>query len=253
MTRRTSNEDFREIRLSGKQLVFLFIATTLVSVVIFLCGVLVGRGVRAQSATRSAFTANQNPSNERAGASREVAESSLSTVDETSGEMLDVEISEFKISGAADDEQISSDKQETGLTYHERLESKEGIIGDSFGVSPSVLAEMEQFSNDASTLLPAVSIAVARSSDEAAGEFSPEESSRGYAVQVAALRDRTQAEAIVERLFRRGYPAYVLGPTPGSPAKIYRVRIGSYLDRQRAQEVVHRLETEEKLKPWITR
>ena len=72
-------------------------------------------------------------------------------------------------------------------------------------------------------------------------------------MQVAALRDRTQAEAIVERLFRRGYPAYVLGPTPGSPAKIYRVRIGSYLDRQRAQEVVHRLETEEKLKPWITR
>ena len=61
------------------------------------------------------------------------------------------------------------------------------------------------------------------------------------------------AEAIVERLSRRGYPAYVLGPTLGSPAQIYRVRVGSYLDRQKAQEVVLRLETEEKLKPWITR
>ena len=40
-------EGFHEIQLSGKQLVFLFMAATVISVVIFLCGVLVGRGVRA--------------------------------------------------------------------------------------------------------------------------------------------------------------------------------------------------------------
>src|SRR5919108_3992870 len=39
---------FHEIQLNGKQLVFLFMAATVVSVVIFLCGVLVGRGVRAE-------------------------------------------------------------------------------------------------------------------------------------------------------------------------------------------------------------
>src|SRR3954452_17476466 len=43
-----SDEGFHEIQLNGKQLVFLFMAATVVSVVIFLCGVLVGRGVRAQ-------------------------------------------------------------------------------------------------------------------------------------------------------------------------------------------------------------
>ena len=42
------DEGFHEIQLNGKQLVFLFMAATVVSVVIFLCGVLVGRGVRAQ-------------------------------------------------------------------------------------------------------------------------------------------------------------------------------------------------------------
>lgn len=41
------DESVREIQLSGKQLVFLFMAVTVVAVVIFLCGVLVGRGVRA--------------------------------------------------------------------------------------------------------------------------------------------------------------------------------------------------------------
>src|SRR5262245_14813203 len=41
------DEGFHEIQLNGKQVVFLFMAATVVSVVIFLCGVLVGRGVRA--------------------------------------------------------------------------------------------------------------------------------------------------------------------------------------------------------------
>ena len=45
---------FHEIQLSGKQLVFLFMATTVVSVFIFLCGVLVGRGVRAERAVEAA-------------------------------------------------------------------------------------------------------------------------------------------------------------------------------------------------------
>src|SRR5206468_12571777 len=44
------DDGFHEIQLNGKQLVFLFMAVTVVSVVIFLCGVLVGRGVRAERA-----------------------------------------------------------------------------------------------------------------------------------------------------------------------------------------------------------
>jgi hypothetical protein len=47
----TQDDAFREIQLNGKQLVFLFMAATVVSVVIFLCGVLVGRGVRAERST----------------------------------------------------------------------------------------------------------------------------------------------------------------------------------------------------------
>src|SRR5215471_14216585 len=44
----SADDGFHEIQLNGKQLVFLFMAATVVSVVIFLCGVLVGRGVRAE-------------------------------------------------------------------------------------------------------------------------------------------------------------------------------------------------------------
>ena len=48
LTHDAPDDGFHEIQLSGKQLVFLFMATTVVSVVIFLCGVLVGRGVRGE-------------------------------------------------------------------------------------------------------------------------------------------------------------------------------------------------------------
>src|SRR3982751_2276699 len=46
MTHDLADDGFHEIQLSGKQLVFLFMATTAVSVMIFLLGVLVGRDVR---------------------------------------------------------------------------------------------------------------------------------------------------------------------------------------------------------------
>src|SRR4051812_3402772 len=43
-----ADDGLHEIQLNGKQLVFLFMASTVVAVVIFLCGVMVGRGVRVQ-------------------------------------------------------------------------------------------------------------------------------------------------------------------------------------------------------------
>jgi hypothetical protein len=43
-----AEDGFREIQLNGKQVVFLFMATAVVAVVIFLSGVMVGRGVRAE-------------------------------------------------------------------------------------------------------------------------------------------------------------------------------------------------------------
>src|SRR5215203_5283620 len=47
----TQDDSFREIQLSGKQLVFLFMAVTVIGVGIFLMGLLVGRGVLAARGT----------------------------------------------------------------------------------------------------------------------------------------------------------------------------------------------------------
>ncbi len=45
-----ADDGFHEIQLSGKQLVFLFMAGATLAVMIFLCGVQVGRGVKSDRA-----------------------------------------------------------------------------------------------------------------------------------------------------------------------------------------------------------
>src|SRR5262249_28677587 len=57
----TTDDGFHEIQLNGKQLVFLFMAATVVWVVIFLCGVLVGRGVRAERTVAQAAALDEAP------------------------------------------------------------------------------------------------------------------------------------------------------------------------------------------------
>ena len=56
-----SDEGFREIQLNGKQLIFLFMAVTVVLVVTFLFGVLTGRGVREGAATTEIASAEVVP------------------------------------------------------------------------------------------------------------------------------------------------------------------------------------------------
>ena len=48
LTAHVQEDAFHEIQLNGKQLVFMFMVATIASVVIFLSGVFVGRGVRLE-------------------------------------------------------------------------------------------------------------------------------------------------------------------------------------------------------------
>lgn len=73
----------------------------------------------------------------------------------------------------------------------------------------------------------------------------------GYAVQVAAVKERGEADPIVKRLSGKGYDVYV--EAPKGSQKMFRVRIGSFKTRREAQVLANKLQKEEKLKPWVTR
>jgi cell division septation protein DedD len=222
----TQDDGFHEIQLNGKQLVFLFMAATVVSVVIFLCGVLVGRGVRVARGTGTDVAAlNESPT-------------------------ADPEIEPARSRTIAPDESDPTTAAPPppapdALTYPDRLATATPPAEDlkPAPAKPAVRPVAEKPN--------LASAAKERASDVAAAPAASPPGS-GYAVQVAALNVRGEADAIARRLSAKGYAAYVQTPSNGTPS-VYRVRIGTFKTKREAETMAERLQKEEQFKPWVTR
>ena len=216
----TSDDGFREIQLDGKQLVFLFMAVTVVSVVIFLLGVLVGRNVRAEAAT-------------------DPLASPARTAESTGAPPPPPVVSNPSTPSATANEPLSyPNRLSSGSQPRETL----GTGAPRAEVPP------------ATTPTPATDATrpVAAASAPAAPPVAGEPKGTGYAIQLAALGKRDEADAIARRLAAKGYPAYVMAPEAGAPA-MFRVRVGKFKERREAEGMAAKLEKEEQFKPWIVR
>ena len=169
---------------SAKQLVFLAMMATVVAVIVFLCGVMVGRGVPARPvAVRVATEAAQGGAG-------------------TGG---------LGVPAIAPDPEAEPGSAINALSYFDRLSS----------IDPA----------------PETLVAPA-----AAGSF---------VVQVTALRSTDDARTVEAELVAKGYPAFVVDPTPGAPVAVFRVRVGPYAERGAAETVRDRLATEEPFTPFV--
>jgi cell division septation protein DedD len=228
-----TEDGFHEIQLSGKQLVFLFMATTVVSIVIFICGVLVGRGVRADGPNGglAAFGA--------------VAERQDQSAPSEQGETAEGPPADHP--PPPTDELVRPDE----FGYHDRLQAEAAPVEDLDLEPPKVEAPKE-------TAKPAprspASPAQARATPAGAAATAVAPAARpagAWTVQVTALRQRRDAEAMAKRLVSRGYDAYVDAGSGG--VAMFRVRVGSFKDRQEAERMKQRLAREEKFNPFITK
>lgn len=232
-----SDEGVHEIQLNGKQLVFMFMAVTVVAVVIFLCGVMVGRGVRAPRAIEQADTVFDSPLDPTA---------SVQSPAPTGSD------------GPTLPEQ--DPPQETPLSYSsrlsattpppEKLKDPTALLREVSAPAPAP-APAKPVAAAPPPAAPAVKTPAApkpRTSKPAASEPSGD----GYVVQVAAVKERSEADTIAKRLASKGFPSFVSSPGAGA-ARVYRVRVGKFTDRREAESVARRLEKEEHFKPWITR
>lgn len=209
MATATHDDGFHEIQLNGKQLVFLFMAGTVVAVVIFLLGVFVGRGVGAQTGDIDPLLAQQP-----------TAVPDIPAVASSSG-------SDAPASASED------------LSYPARLgpaEAPREVLRDTSAPPPPTRRATPE---------PAPPV-------PAASGVPGEPAGDGFAIQLAALGKREEAEGIVRRLTSKGYSAYLMAPSAGAPA-VYRVRVGKFKDRREAESVSARLQKEEQFKPWIVR
>lgn len=231
LAHQTQDDGFHEIQLNGKQLVFLFMAATVVSVVIFLCGVLVGRGVRGERGGSASDAAAAG-----APAADVLAEPAPATPPATAA-------------GSDPTAAAAPPPAAEDLSYYDRLEKKTPPKED--------LKKNEARKDDAkpapakeppARTAPAAAPAPAPASAAASGE----PAGQGYAVQIAALNVRSEADAIAKRLVSKGYAAYVLAPPSGTPT-VFRVRVGKFKTRREAETIAAKLKKEEQFAPWITR
>ena len=260
LTSHPTDDGFHEIQLNGKQLVFLFMAATVVSVVIFLCGVLVGRGVRAE---RGAVAMAGVPPADQ-------IEPTAGT-----GPALDTVGIHTAPPPAAVDERPSVfdrlEKSDAGLDQLKNPSAKSS--SDSAAALPPVSTSRPApvaVSTAAPPAKPAPPPAVKPAPQPTAKPAAPETAKpapagasapplaapaasgakSGYVVQIAALNSRSEADAMVKRLSAKGYEAYVQAPAQNAPA-IFRVRVGNYPTRGEADSAAARLEKEGQFKPWV--
>lgn len=228
----TMDDGFHEIHLSGKQLVFLFIATTIVSVLIFLLGVMVGRGVPVQRQAAEQFT-DPTPASASAPAPAQAPELTPSSpAAEPPAPVADA--------GPPAAEAPAPAPEAEELSYKKRLESEKAT-------PESLKPRTEPAPKPAPVASRATHAAAASGSQPVVGTAQP----GTWVVQVHALRDRKIAGGIVQRLVTKGYPAFLV--SAGPPTGAYKVQVGKFKDRGEAQRVVDRLKKEEQFNPWITR
>lgn len=220
MASTTSDDGFHEIQLNGKQLVFLFMAVTVVSVVIFLCGVLVGRSARTDAAATS--IAEQLP----------VAAPAPDAVPAPAAETG---------SGPS-----ATSREE--LTYPKRLATATPEREQLNPTPPPARAPKPAPAAAAPVAKPTPETSAAPTAPAVAGE----PAGPGFAIQLAALGRRDEADGIARRLTDKGYRAYVVAPDAGAPP-VFRVRVGKFKDRREAETVASRLQKEEQFNPWIVR
>jgi hypothetical protein len=214
----TAEDGFHEIQLSGKQLVFLFMTATIVSVFIFLCGVLVGRGAR-DARLGDAVEASAPPI--ESAAEPQVADAGPPSAEPPAP------------AEAADE-----------LSYHKRLQG-EGTPAEALRKPEPAPPVQDTPAPSRPTPQPAQRAAVPADV--------PTSGQPGtHLVQVFVSQDRAVAANLVKKLNGKGYPAFLVATQSRTAPQMYKVQVGRFSERE-AEQVSRRLEKEEKFKPWISR
>ena len=246
-----NDEGFREIQLNGKQLIFLFMAVTVVLVVTFLFGVLVGRGVR-EGADTAQMTSNE--------------------IAPDPGLAPAADNAQPPPAAGGPVAQAPSAPPADELSYAERLlrdtppeENLKSSPAAESAAAPAPVVQ-EPVPERAPTppapreRTPPPAATAPRSAQPSSVPAPPvtaqatDPSGPGFAVQVAAFPDRRDAETLVKQLVSKGYPAFVMDPVQGAPTKLFRVRVGKYPNRNVAEGVQARLvKTEQFTNAWIAR
>lgn len=232
-----TDQNFREIQLSGKQLVFLFMTAVVVAVGVFLLGVSVGRGVRTNvglpiegvDRTAEVVPGDMPPPTE-------IAREDQSYHDSLRGEPTP----------SAQPQPPALPAEEAAPVVDEPVPQVE-----TPAPAPVTPAPTPRAAATPPPVTPPAPPPVTPPAAPVTAKPAPAPAAGGWSVQVGAYRARENAERQARDLAAKGYAASAVAPpTPGG---LFRVRIGPFAQRAEADRVVTRLRSQEGLSSSVIR
>ena len=207
---------YYEVQLNNKQLVFFFMAALAIAVVVFLCGVMVGRGVRDAT-----LAVAQN------------------------------DIAAGTLPKSTSMPRATTVAARPELDYTPRLESDEvpKRLEPIRSTSPENAAspKAREVAPPPRAPVPETAAAPPPPAPKRASTLGAD--SGAFTIQVVALKTEDAAQSLLSRLKGKNYRAYL---EAGSDAGLHRVRVGRFATRAEAETVAAKLRDEEKFRPYIT-
>ena len=228
-----ADQNVREIQLGGKQLVFLFMASVVLAVAIFLLGISVGRGVGA-------------PADETATAPGEPAPTAPAEMPPRTETTPEDNKYHDDLAGTAAPKPQPEPPAEVTKPAATDSTSVPVKASPSAGKPAPQTAAATPATSPAQTTPPPAP-AVAKPSPTAGARATPPAS--GWYVQVAAFKSKENADRQVSQLKAKGYAATVLA----DPGSLFRVRIGPFQERSEANSTAERLQREDKIRATVGR
>lgn len=126
------------------------------------------------------------------------------------------------------------------------------IIKDS-GISSEAKLEEVKGKTLSSPQEPEDSISKELASHQKIKEETPKKASGGeeenlYYIQVGAFKNKNSAESFAEKFKKKGYPTLVFEPLPSDKNPVYRVRIGGFPTKEKAENLRLKLVQSERKK-----
>ena len=225
-----ADQGYHEIQLSGKQLVFLFMCAVVLTVVVFLFGVSVGRGANVssvQAATPPPATTDTVVPADTPPPPTQTSPKELSYADVLAG----------GDSSKAAPPAPAAEPPPVATTEPAPAPKAEPAPAKTEPVPPAPQKQAP---------LQAAPAPAAKTPAKTAPALN------GFYVQVGAFAGIEVASQQVTKLQAKGYPAYVFTEPEGTPGPRYKVRVGPYSARPQAEETRRNL-VKEGYNPFIQR
>jgi cell division septation protein DedD len=247
-------KSYYEIQLDNKQLILVFLAAVTVCVLIFVLGVMIGKGQKeaefaAASRDEKKLAAAEPDSNVPSQPLEDIAEEARteqkSTPKEPVADKIEPEKTDTRnepkktatVTPVKQKEEAASQQQKYA---YEELDKTE---------TPVPVAEKPKTESTPVAEKPKETEPVSTAAVTEGEEPKPANGSR-YTVQVMATSSKPKAEEQVTRLKSKGYTPFMDESKTGD-ISVFKVRVGRFADTQDAKEMAQKIKTDLKVETWV--